>query len=157
MRKITRPLLGTGLCLAFVAGAAFADSHAAEIDKAVKARHAQMQLIAYHTGLLGAIAKGEAEYDSATVDAAAANLRELAKLERGPLWVEGTEQTAVPGSRAKLAIWQDSDGFAAKFIDLENAAGGMIGAGDAQEVGARMGAIGNACKDCHDSYRGPKN
>ncbi len=124
---------------------------------AVKARKAQMQIIAYHTGLLGAIAKGEAPHDQAIVDVAARNVARMAMIERTTLWLEGTEQGAVKGSRAKAEIWSDPDGFAAKFDALEKAATGLVGAADAAAVGAGMGALGGACKGCHEGYRGPKN
>ncbi|MBD3663157.1 c-type cytochrome [Sulfitobacter aestuariivivens] len=158
MSSLTKKSIGAGLAIAVAATATFAASHSASSsNKAVAARHAQMQMIGYHIGVLGGIAKGEMEYDSAMVDAAAKNMRELAKMERATLWIEGTEQGAVDGSRAKASIWQDSDGFAAKFLDLQNAADAMVGAGSAEEVGSRMGALGKSCKDCHESYRGPKN
>lgn len=123
----------------------------------VAARHAQMQMIAYHTGILGAVAKGEMAYDSAMVDAAAANIASLAAMERATLWVQGTEQGAVDGSRAKPEIWSDAEGFGAAFEKLETAASAMVGAGDRAAVGAGMGDIGGACKACHEDYRGPRN
>jgi cytochrome c556 len=97
------------------------------------------------------------DYDSAMVDAAAQNLAALAKLEHATLWVAGTEQGAVAGSRAKTEIWSDAEGFKAKFADMETAALAMVGAADAAAVGAAMGAIGGSCKGCHETYRGPKN
>ncbi len=157
MTGFTKTILGTGLCAALIASAGFAASHSSVTNKAVAARHAQMQMIGYHTGVLGAIAKGEMEYDSAMVDAAATNLRELAKLDGTTMWVAGTEQGATDGSRAKAEIWSDAAGFAQKFTDLENAASAMIGAADAAAVGAAMGGIGGSCKGCHQDYRGPKS
>jgi cytochrome c556 len=150
--------IGAGLCAALIASAGFAASHTmSSSNKAVSARHAQMQMIGYHTGLLGAIAKGEADYDAATVKTAAANIAALAALDGGTLWLDGTAQGEVDGSRAKAEIWSDPAGFAGKFKDLEKAAMAMMEAGDAAAVGAAMGGIGGACKACHEGYRGPKN
>ncbi|MEQ6247952.1 cytochrome c [Sulfitobacter sp. HNIBRBA3233] len=144
--------------LAATATVAMAASHSQKgLEDAVKARHAQMQMVGYHTGMLGAIAKGEAEFDAQIVSAAAANLAALATMERATLWIEGSEQGAVEGSRAKAEIWSDPDGFAAKFGDLEKAALAFEGAADAAAVGAAMGALGGSCKGCHETYRGPKN
>lgn len=157
MKHLRKSLFAAGLGIVFVASSGIAESHATVTNKAVAARHAQMQMIAYHTGVLGAIAKGEMEYSAEMVDAAATNLRELAKMQKATLWTAGTEQGATPGSRAKTEIWSDPAGYAAKFTGLENAASAMIGATDAAAVGAGMGAIGGSCKSCHEAYRGPKN
>ncbi|WP_083545470.1 c-type cytochrome [Sulfitobacter alexandrii] len=145
------------LMCGMVATAGFAASHAGGENKSVEARHHQMQMIAYHTGILGGIAKGEMEYDSAMVDAAASNIASLAAMERATLWIEGTEQGAAADSRAKPEIWSDAEGFAAAFEDLETAASAVVGAGDTAAVGAGMGDIGGACKACHEKYRGPEN
>lgn len=148
--------------LAVVLGAAItgsvvlAESHVKE-NPAVEARHHQMNMIAYHTGVLGAVAKGEMEYDAAMVSAAATNLAALANMERAVLWIEGTEQGAAPGSRAKAEIWSGADDFAKKFEDLATAASALVDAPDAAAVGAGMGAVGESCKACHETYRGPKN
>ena len=151
--KITATL---GLGATLVATTVFADSHAVE-NPAVAARHHQMQMVGYHIGVLGGIAKGEMEYDAEMVSAAASNLAALARMERATLWVAGTEQGAVEGSRAKAEIWSDPDGFAKKFDDLTTAATALVDAGDAGAVGAGMGALGGSCKACHEAYRGPKN
>jgi len=150
--------LVVSLSAALIATAGFAASHSSKSSNAaVVARHAQMQMIGYHTGLLGAIAKGEAEYDAGTVKAAAANLNALAKMNGATLWIEGTAQGQVDGSRAKAEIWSDPAGFAGKFAALEKASMDMMNAGDAAAVGAGMAGIGGACKGCHETYRGPKN
>ena len=158
MTLTSKPFFVITLSTAPVATAVFADGHS---DKAaadaVKARQAQMQMVGYHTGVLGGIAKGGIPYDSAMVDAAAKNLASLAKMEHATLWLEGSEQGAVDGSRGKAEIWSDAAGFKAKFGDMETAALAMVGAADAAAVGAGMGALGGSCKACHETYRGPKN
>ena len=156
MRNFTKSAVVIGLGVGLVTSASFAASHSSVANPAVAARHAQMQMISYHTGVLGAVAKGEVEFNADMVNAAATNLRELAKLNGSTLWVAGTEQGTVDGSRAKTEIWSDAAGFAAKFTALENAANAAIGAADAGAVGAAMGGIGGACKACHETYRGPK-
>lgn len=156
MRKFTKSAMVIGLGLGLITSASFAASHASVSNKAVAARHAQMQMISYHTGVLGAIAKGEMEYSSEMVDAAATNLRDLAKLNGATMWLPGTEQGAVDGSRAKAEMWTNFPDVIEKITDLANAADAMIGAADQAAVGAAMGAIGGSCKACHEKYRGPK-
>ncbi|MGJ8546680.1 MAG: c-type cytochrome [Sulfitobacter sp.] len=157
MKTTVKTMLACGLGAGLIATAAFAESHSNETNKAVSARHAQMEMIAYHTGILGGIAKGEAEFDADTVRAAAENLQALASLAPATLWTPGTEQGAVEGSRAKAEVFSDMAGFETKLADLANAAGAVAGAADAAAVGAGMGAVGGACKACHETYRGPKN
>ncbi len=157
MKSHFKSLTTAVLCATLVTGAAFAGSHSAEENKAVQARKALMSMVGYHTGILGAIAKGEMPYDAAMVDASAANLQALAAMERATLWIEGTEQGAVPDSRAKVEIWSNRDDFGSKFAELEKAAAAISGASDAAAVGAAMGPLGGACKSCHETYRGPEN
>ncbi len=158
MNNFLKIPFGLGLGIAVVATATFAASHSGKIsNKTVAARHAQMQMISYNTGLLGAVAKGEVEFSAEMVNSAATNLNILAKMDGATLWTSGTEQGAVDGSRAKAEIWSDAAGFADKFAALEKASAAMIGAADQDAVKAGMGAIGGSCKACHESYRGPKN
>jgi len=158
MNTLKKTVFTAALASAVIATTVVADGHA---DKAaadaVKARHAQMQMVGYHIGVLGSVAKGDSPYDSAVVDAAAKNLAALAAMEHATLWIEGTEQGTVEGSRAKPEIWSDAAGFKAKFGDLETAALAMVGAADQAAVGAGIGAIGGTCKACHEVYRGPRN
>lgn len=156
--RFTTALFTATLGVGVLATAAFSDGHADKaLADAVKARHAQMQMVGYHIGVLGGVAKGEIAYDSAVVDAAANNLASLAGMAHATLWVEGSEQGAVEGSRAKAEIWSDAAGFDAKFTDMETAALALVGAADAGAVGAGMGALGGSCKGCHETYRGPEN
>lgn len=158
MNRLTKITTAFGLSAGIIATASVAGSHsAADLNPAVAARHYQMQMIGYSIGILGAVAKGEMEYDAAMVSSAAKNLSNLAKLDGATLWVAGTEQGAAKGSRAKAEIWSDPAGFAAGFEKLATASAALIDAADAGAVGAGMGAIGGSCKDCHQSYRGPKN
>ncbi len=158
MKFFTKTAVTLGLGAAIIATAGVAGSHSAkDMPPPVAARHHQMQMVGYHIGVLGGVAKGEMEYDAAMVSAAASNLAALARMEKATLWVAGTEQGAAAGSRAKAEIWSDPEGFAAKFEDMATAADALINAGDAAAVGAGMGALGGSCKACHEKYRGPKN
>ena len=158
MKSIFKGSFAIGMGAAILATATFAAGHSEKAAKdAVAARQAQMQIVSYSTGILGAMAKGEAEFDAAMANSAAANLNAMAKLDPASLWVPGTEQGTVEGSRAKAEVWSDAAGFADKFAALEKASADMMGAADVDAVKAGMGAIGGACKACHETYRGPKN
>lgn len=158
MKRFAKTATAATLGAALIVTAAWAESHSDKaLEDAVKARHAQMQLVSYHMGVLGATAKGEIPFDSAMVDAAAQNIAAMAGLSRATLWLEGSEQGFVEGSRAKTEIWSDAAGFGAKFEDMQTASRALAGAQDAAAVGAGMGALGQSCKACHETYRGPKN
>lgn len=149
----------TSLALAALAATALADGHSAALENAVKARNAQMGLIGYHTGLLGDMAKGDTPYDAATATAAAENLAAAASMNRLTLWLAGSEQGAVPGSRAKPEVFSDAAGFEEKAMALETAAAAMVVAAgtDLEALRAAMNDVGGSCGDCHKAYRGPRN
>ena len=158
MNFLLKSTLGAGVAAAVIATATIAGSHSGkDMDPAVAARHAQMQMIGYSIGILGAVAKGEMEFDAAMVNSAAANINSLAMLDRTTLWIEGTEQGAAHGSRAKAEIWSDPDGFAKEFDALAAAAEPLMTAADVDAVRANMQALGGSCSACHKKYRGPKN
>ena len=143
-----------------VAATAFADGHATSpLEKAVKGRHGQMQVIAYHTGILGDMAKGTTPYDASLATAAAENLASAASMNRVTMWLEGTEQGTIEGTRAKAEIWTDPAGFDEKAKGLETATTAMVAAAgtDLDSLRAAMGPIGESCGACHKAYRGPKN
>lgn len=148
------------LAAAAIAASAFADGHATpDLESAVKARQANMSMIGYSTGILGDMAKGELPYDAALATAAAENLSAAASMNRMALWIEGSEQGVVAGTRAKAEIWSDAAGFDERAVALETAAAAMISAAgtDLDQLRAAMGPIGASCGDCHKAYRGPRN
>lgn len=149
-------ILTAGAALLAVGSVSLAQT---EVDPTVKARQSQMQLIAYHTGILGAIAKGEAEYDATVAQRAASNLNAVAMLAPEPMWREGTAQGEAEGTYAKPEVWSDAAGFAEKLEGLRQASAEMIDAAgtDLETLRAGMGKLGGACKACHETYRVPKN
>jgi cytochrome c556 len=59
---------------------------------------------------------------------------------------------ADPASAAKPEIWANWDDFLVKATALSDAAGALDVA-SVETIGAGMGALGGACKDCHTTYR----
>lgn len=149
----------TSFAVASLGFAAFADGHSAALEGAVKARNAQMGVVGYSLGLLGGMAKGEVPYDAATASAAAENLDAAASMNRIVMWIDGTEQGVVAGSRSKPEVFSDAAGFDEKFVALQTATAAMVTAAgtDLPSLQAAMGPVGAACGDCHKAYRGPKN
>lgn len=146
------------LAATMLAGAAYSGGHGG--NPAVKARKAHMQLYAHNLGILGAMARGNADYDAEAASAAAANLAALTTLSQRTYWPEGTDSDALPDeSRALPALWQNFPDAASKGQELAAAAANLAAtAGDGLEaVQAGLGPVGQVCGACHEAYQKPQS
>jgi cytochrome c556 len=130
-----------------IAGAAFAEGD--RTDPNAKARSDLMRTIGKNTGILGDMAGGKAAHDAAAAEAAKAAIVEAAGMIEATFKDQGA---ADPASEAKPEIWANWDDFLANAKALGDAAGAMDVA-SAETIGAGMGALGGACKDCHTEFR----
>lgn len=139
------------------AGIAVAGGHGGG-NPAVKARNSIMALYGFNIGQLGAMAKGDVEYDAAAATAAANNMVMLSQLDQSAMWPQGTDSESYDGSRALPAIWENFGDVAAKGKALNDAALVMQAAAgqDLDSLQGAMGALGGACSACHKAYRAPK-
>lgn len=132
---------------------AYADG---KFDNAIKARKALMSLYAWNLGQLGAMAKGEAEYDAETAKTAAENLRELTKLNLGSAWPQGSDSTTLSGAtRAKAEAWStypESANIHKALVEASTTMANVAGNG-LDQVRANIGAVGEACSSCHKKFR----
>ena len=67
------------------------------------------------------------------------------------LFPEGSQ-----GREALPAIWEQPKDFAERLDEFHSAAEAFKNAaasGDPAMIGSAIGALGQSCKDCHDSYR----
>ena len=126
--------------------------------QAMKARQGMMQFYAMNLGVLGAMAKGERDYDAAAASAAAGNIAGVAQLNMSMLWPLGSDDMSLDGSRALPAIWENMADVGAKSAAMREAALAMQAAAgtDLASLQAAMGALGGACGDCHKAYRTPQ-
>lgn len=138
------------------AGMAAADGH---LDGAIKARKALMQLYAFNLGQLGAMAKGEAEFDAKVAAAAANNLLAAATMDQSAMWPQGSDSTAMPGKTiAKAEIWTTYPAVVEKGKALSDAATKLAGmVGDLDSLRAGIGAAGASCGGCHKEFREKTN
>lgn len=142
--KLAKALL---ISVALVAGAANAEGE--RTDPNSIARGALMKLIGQNIGILGGMASGEAAYDAAAAEAAkAALIAATASIEATFMDQGGAD----PASIAKPEIWANWDDFLLKAKAANDAATAMDVA-SVENIGAGMGALGGACKDCHTTYR----
>ena len=158
--KLKTTLVAAGLISLLTGGVVLADNHANNPFAAgIKARQALMQVQAFNIGILGAMAKGEAEYDAEAATQAATNLVLAASIHQPQAWAPGSDNSAVEGTRALPAIWQNFPDVGEKSAELLAAAEAMQAvAGDGrQAVGGAIGRLGRACGACHDDYRASRN
>ncbi len=154
--KIIRNIAIVAAAMTAFAGTSGADE---AMEKAIKARKAQMQLYAWNLGQLGAMAKGAAEYDADAASSAADNLLALVSLKGGSMWPQGSDSTAMPGkTRAKAEAWttypavvKKSEAMAAAAQQMAAAAGGGL-----DSLKGAIGAVGKGCKGCHEDFREEK-
>lgn len=129
------------------AGVAYAQEE--PTDPNAIAREELMKIQGQNTGILGNMASGKAPYDAAAAEAAKAALIETsAKIEETFM----TQGAADPVSEAKPEIWTSWEDFLVKASAL-NTAATALDVSSVETIGAGMGAIGGACKDCHTTYR----
>ncbi len=126
------------------------------IDDAIDARQGYYQVVKHNAGMLFGMAQGKIDYDAAKAASAAADLQTLANLNNGGMWPMGSSKLDKPGkTRALPVIWETypaiaekSNAFKAATATLAGSAGNGLDA-----LRADIGALGNSCKGCHDTYR----
>ncbi|MCV3239983.1 c-type cytochrome [Mesorhizobium sp. ZC-5] len=131
--------------LALAGTAAFADP--------IADRKALMKANGKAAGQLGAIAKGEQPFDAAAVLAALTTLSEdAAKMDVAALFPAGTDQG---DTTASPKIWEDMAGFQAKVdkFKADTAAAVAAPPQDVEAVKATLGALGQNCGGCHETFR----
>lgn len=153
MNKMLKTAILATATLGFVAAPVLADKAA---EKAIGARKAQMQLYSFNLGQLGAMAKGERDYDAEVAKVAANNLAALTALNGMAMWPQGTDSTAMPGkTRAKVEAWttwpaiaKDSEAATMAAANLAAVAGDGLDA-----LRGAIGDVGKSCGGCHKAYR----
>ena len=150
-----RSLILAAAGAAAIAGASFAGGHdmvKPEIGDPVSLRKNIMKNVGGAMGMLGAIAKGEAEFEPRVAEAA------FRTMNAGALGFSGlfpAGSTEAHGTTAGPKIWEDSAGFETavqKFID-DTAAAVAAKPQDKDAFMAVFGKVAGNCKACHEAYR----
>ena len=122
---------------------------------AIQARQDAMEHVGDAIKALAAIAKKEQPFDAAVVKQNATTIAEnLAKAAE--LFPPGSDKGA-DETWAKAEIWSDPEGFKKALEAAHKAAVDMQGVTEEAAFGPALGALGNGCKNCHDTYRRPKH
>ena len=126
-------------------------------DKAIKARQAMFQIYSFSSGVLGAMAKGEMEYDAKLAQEMADNLNAAANLGQSAFWPMGSDNSNPENlkNRALPKIWETFPAIAEDAQKLKDATAVLATeAGNGLDaLRGSMGAVGKSCKGCHDGYR----
>lgn len=107
-------------------------------------------------GALVAMAKGEAEFDARVANIAVRTLYN-GSADIPALFPAGTESGGE--TEALPAIWSDAAGFAAKAEAMNAAAAQLIATPieNLDGVRAAVGALGQTCQGCHETFRMKKS
>lgn len=115
-------------------------------------RHEAMEEVRDAAKVIGAMLKGEREYDVEAVQTSLDVFDDVSSYF-GDLFPEGTETGE--DTEAAPAIWEDRAGFEAALQEWRDASIAAIDA-DPQTLDAAkpvLGPIFKTCKGCHDTYR----
>ncbi|MGI9408420.1 MAG: c-type cytochrome [Hyphomicrobiaceae bacterium] len=151
MKTLMKAAVGLATLTA-LAGTSFADP----VDDAIKARQSFYQVVKFNAGGLFGMAKGDIAYDAKQAQTYADNLKALTLMMNGPMWPEGSDNEAKKGkTRAMPKIWttypaitEKSKAWKAAAADVAGVAGSGL-----DQLRSKIGALGEACKGCHDNYR----
>ena len=153
---IARKVIVTVAALAAAATAApvIAQDHSG----AVNARQGQFRIMALNIGVLGQMARGNAEYDAEAAQTAANNLVTISMLDQSFHWPEGSDNMSMDGTRALPAIWENIPDVIEKWGAFGAAAEGLAAvAGNGLEaLQGAIGPVGGSWGACHDLYRAPE-
>jgi len=129
-------------------------------DKAIKARQGLMQVYSFNLGILGAMAKGEMDYDADAASAAAGNLLAAVTMKSGAMWPAGSDGENADNlkNRAKPEIWSTYPKIAEAGKAMQDAAMSLNDAagGGLDSLKGAIGPAGKSCKGCHDDFRAEK-
>ena len=147
------------LALSTLCAALALPAMAQDFSGQLKARQGQFRIMAINLGIIGDMAKGEAEYDAEAAQSAADSIVAVSMINQGPLWPEGSSEMDLDGTRAKVEIWDNFDDFASKWGAVNEKAMGLqeVAATGQEALGPALGQLGGTCKACHDEYRAPRN
>lgn len=131
-------------------------------EQAAKARQALMQVYAFNLGQLGAMVKGEAEYNADLAKASADNLVKATSMNGMAMWPKGSsmDDEGMAGKTwAKADILADGSDVGEKAKAMREAAAQMaeVAGNGLDAVKGAMGGVGGGCKACHEKFRAPKD
>jgi cytochrome c556 len=131
------------------------------VQDQIKNRQSAYQFAAWNMGKIKAqVVDGSVPYNQAQIEAAANAIAAVANSGMGALYGPGTDKgTGWKATRLKPEFFRETDkvgDIARRFINEANALQKVAASGDRAAIANQFGAVGQACKACHDSYRAPE-
>lgn len=125
-------------------------------EKAIEARQGLLLVMAQYFGPIVGMAKGEIPFDAAVIEKNAGNVAVLAPM-LADVFRHDTSASGLE-TEAKANIWANYDDFSAKAATAAERAEALAMAAtqDRRATMKAVGALGAACKNCHDNYRQKK-
>ncbi len=124
----------------------------AKPEDAIKYRKAAFTVMAAHFGRVAAMANGRIPFDAK----AAASNAEIANMVAALPFAGFGDGTDKGDTRAKANVWSERDKFNASATRMQEELAKLNAAaktGDQAAMRTAAGAVGQACKGCHDTYR----
>lgn len=114
-------------------------------------RHELMEKVGKAAKPVGAMLKGESDYDWATAEKSLQTFNKVSG-KFGGLFPEGSDTGE---TEAAPAIWEDREGFEQALQGWADATAAALDAAPATLDDAKpvFGEVFKACKNCHDTYR----
>ena len=134
-----------------LAGTTIAHAGGHDGNPAANARQAHMKLYAFNLDVIGAMAKGEIDYNTDAAQLTANNLLALAMMHQDAYWAPGTSRTELGSeTRALPSIWEDGSRFGEIGGQLIEAASQLAAvAGEGQDaLRDAIRGVGGACSAC---------
>jgi cytochrome c556 len=138
---------GIGVATALPASAQFRKP-----EDAIKYRQSAMFLQNTHASRIGAMVNGRVPFDAKVLAENVAVLEVVIKLPFSA-FIEGTDKG---DTRAKPEVWTERDKFNAAATKAQEEVAKLSAAaktGNLDQIKAAFGAVGQACKACHDRYQ----
>lgn len=153
MKAVMSLALSGSLLLASAAVAQDGD----EIEGAIEYRQAALSTLGWNFGPLGAMAKGDMDYDAEEAAMRAERVKQLSVMP----WegfVEGSLQSDEhgidTGALAEIgADWQDFEDKQRRMQEEAAKLAEVAANGDFAALREQVAATGKSCKSCHDDYR----
>lgn len=161
--KTSSIILLTALCSASTTALFSPAVISAEVKKASSEKEAKtlvtfrkslLQLVRSNMGPLGAMAKGNIPMDADVIALNASRIEFLADMMNEYFAIDTTAYSVE--TDAKDDVWKNYEDFTGKASDLVNAAADLqelVASNQSSEFRKGIGAVGAACKACHDDYK----
>ncbi len=153
MTPLLRRLTLAGAVVIGLAVTPFAVSHFDDKEMQQSYRQSWFAMVAMNFGPMASSVKGEIPWNQEMMQGWANDLATLTTLNI----MRGFGDDSDKGTtRAKPEIWENKADFESKMNDLKTAAAALqktTAGGDREAIAADVGAVGKACKACHDEYK----